>query len=71
MQSQPSHKNHGILVDPIERRNRRAEESSTAYAFRVLIDDPGLREVFSDFMVRKTGIDGEGEENWRQGRWNS
>ena len=76
MQSQPRLKQYGFVVADapiIDRRNRRGEESDLGFAFRVLLDDPELRDVFSDFMVppENAGIDGEAEENWRQGRWNS
>jgi hypothetical protein len=76
MQSRPNHKQYGVFVADapiIDRRNRQAEESHLGYAFRVLLDDRELRDAFSDFMVpaENAGIDGEGEENWRQGRWNS
>jgi len=76
MQSQPSHTQYGFSIADapiIDRRNRRGEESGLGYAFRVLLDDPELRDALSDFMVpaENAGIDGEAEENWRQGRWNS
>lgn len=49
----------------IDWRNGQPDESDLAHAFYCLLDHSELREVFADFMVGQTGLDGRDEQQDR------